>query len=428
MPLHSTMIGDTAMTSAPRIGPVEDKLLVLLARYVRARPISSPATRRAQLAPPRPHGPGAPGRARLRRRAQGLFPGRQSARSSTRRRWRAGATSRSTTGCRSRARWKPSETRLTDYRDYLHDLAITDTGIAIERFCRKADPYVTLVQLPPRPLPAADEDPAPRRYEPGDPARCFCGAAHPARRHRPQEAALPPDRNRPGHPLQSGAPQKAPAATALRPGRPLPARLRDRIPPTSGSARTGMSGPTTCAAAETRSRNSTRPICARFFSSPRGSGDDRPGRPLYQALLDRAVRPGAGQPLAFPTAGHHSPRSQPLPPARSYDRFLQVTGEDPMRLAPNSTCPDSPLSFGSFLLNWRFSPFPLPLLACGQERPLVVAAANESFEATIPPAAEPPARVPRPELACGGIVAGQGRRPWWVSRPAASSAALRPCG
>jgi hypothetical protein len=44
-------------------------------------------------------------------------------------------------------RWRPEELPRTEYGDYLHDLAITDTGIAIERFCRDADPYVTFVQF-----------------------------------------------------------------------------------------------------------------------------------------------------------------------------------------------------------------------------------------------------------------------------------------
>lgn len=45
------------------------------------------------------------------------------------------------------ARWRPSEAELSDYDDYLHALAITDMGIAIERFCREATPYVTFVEF-----------------------------------------------------------------------------------------------------------------------------------------------------------------------------------------------------------------------------------------------------------------------------------------
>jgi DNA-binding PadR family transcriptional regulator len=43
--------------------------------------------------------------------------------------------------------WRPSEAQLTDFRDYLHDLAITDFGIAVERFCREADPLVKAVRI-----------------------------------------------------------------------------------------------------------------------------------------------------------------------------------------------------------------------------------------------------------------------------------------
>ena len=44
-------------------------------------------------------------------------------------------------------RWKPGELPRTGYDDFLHDLRITDTGIAFERFCRAAAPHVTLVQF-----------------------------------------------------------------------------------------------------------------------------------------------------------------------------------------------------------------------------------------------------------------------------------------
>jgi hypothetical protein len=45
------------------------------------------------------------------------------------------------------ARWRPEEAALSNYGDDRHALAITDTGIAIERFCREADPFVTLSVL-----------------------------------------------------------------------------------------------------------------------------------------------------------------------------------------------------------------------------------------------------------------------------------------
>jgi hypothetical protein len=135
------------MTTAPRIGPLEDTLLVLLARYVRAtaeqltRHSWSPNSLRyvrkglARLVaggyveahtgfsqagkPPNVYSPAMPG-------------------------WRYAEEHH---GMPIPARWRPSEARITDYRDYLHDLAITDTGIAIERFCREADPLVTFVRF-----------------------------------------------------------------------------------------------------------------------------------------------------------------------------------------------------------------------------------------------------------------------------------------
>lgn len=135
------------MSTAHRIGPLEDQLLVLLARYVRATAVQltryaySPNSLRyvrkglAGLVesgyveantgfsqngkPPYVYSPTLPG-------------------------WRY-AEERHGTPIPSR--WRPSEVQITDYRDYLHDLAITDTGIAIERFCREADPLVTFVQF-----------------------------------------------------------------------------------------------------------------------------------------------------------------------------------------------------------------------------------------------------------------------------------------
>jgi hypothetical protein len=135
------------MTTAPRIGPLEDRLLVLLARYVRATAeqltrhswsLNSIRYVRKGLArlvaagyveaqtgfsqngkPPYVYSPALPG-------------------------WRYAEDHH---GMPIPSRWRPSEAQITDYRDYLHDLAITDTGIAIERFCREADPYVTFVQF-----------------------------------------------------------------------------------------------------------------------------------------------------------------------------------------------------------------------------------------------------------------------------------------
>lgn len=135
------------MTTAHRIGPLEDTLLVLLARYVRAtaeqltRHSWSPNSIRhvrkglARLVeagyaeahtgfsqngkPPFVYSPAMPG-------------------------WRYAEEHH---GMPLPSRWRPSEAQITDYRDYLHDLAITDTGIAIERFCREADPLVTFVQF-----------------------------------------------------------------------------------------------------------------------------------------------------------------------------------------------------------------------------------------------------------------------------------------
>ena len=43
--------------------------------------------------------------------------------------------------------WRPSETQLVSYRDYWHDLAITDFGITLEAFCKEAGELVQLEQF-----------------------------------------------------------------------------------------------------------------------------------------------------------------------------------------------------------------------------------------------------------------------------------------
>lgn len=135
------------MTPAPRIGPVEDKLLVLLARYVRAtaeqltrhsyspnslRHVRNRVNRLVDLGYVDPH----------RGFSRGGNP--PLVYSPTTLGWRYAEERH---GMPVPARWRPSEARLTDYRDYLHDLAITDVGVAIERFCREADPYVAFVRF-----------------------------------------------------------------------------------------------------------------------------------------------------------------------------------------------------------------------------------------------------------------------------------------
>ena len=135
------------MTSAPRIGPVEDKLLVLLARYVRAR--VDQLTRHSYSPNSLRHV-----RTSLNRLVdlgyvdanKGFSQGGNPpfVYSPSLEGWRYVEKHH---GMPIPSRWKPSEAKITDYRDYLHDLVITDTGIAIERFCREADPYVTLVQF-----------------------------------------------------------------------------------------------------------------------------------------------------------------------------------------------------------------------------------------------------------------------------------------
>ncbi len=45
------------------------------------------------------------------------------------------------------ARWRAEEAKRQDFRDFLHDLAITDFGIAVEHFCREADPVVRFARF-----------------------------------------------------------------------------------------------------------------------------------------------------------------------------------------------------------------------------------------------------------------------------------------
>jgi hypothetical protein len=135
------------MSTAYRIGPREAELILLLARYVRAR--VDQLTRHS-------HSPNSV-RA-VRKRLNGLVDAgyvdisqgfSQDGKppfvySLSMRGWRYAEEQLELP---IPARWRPSEAQLTDYRDYLHALAITDLGIAIERFCREADPFVTFVQF-----------------------------------------------------------------------------------------------------------------------------------------------------------------------------------------------------------------------------------------------------------------------------------------
>jgi hypothetical protein len=135
------------MSTAQRIGTVEDNLLVLLGRYVRAR--ADQLTRHS-------HSKNSLRfvRTRLARMAETGYVQVTTGFSQkgpppnvyalTTKGWHyVGAHF----GMPMPTRWKPSEGAITDYRDYLHDLAITDFGIAVERFCREADPLVRFVEF-----------------------------------------------------------------------------------------------------------------------------------------------------------------------------------------------------------------------------------------------------------------------------------------
>ncbi len=133
--------------TAHRIGPLDDKLLVLLARYIRAT--AEQLTRHSY----------SPNSLRyVRKRLAGLVTAGYVAAnigfsqngkppyvySPTMLGWHYADAHH---GMPMPTRWRPSEVQLTGYRDFLHDLAITDIGIAIERFCREVDPLVTVVQF-----------------------------------------------------------------------------------------------------------------------------------------------------------------------------------------------------------------------------------------------------------------------------------------
>src|SRR4051794_13608087 len=135
------------MIPAHRIGPQEDDLLVLLARYVRLT--VEQATRHSYSPNSLRHV-----RKYLNHLIEGGYVDAYKAFS------RGGnppiVYSPSLKGWRyveehyglpTPQRWKPSELPRAEYADFRHDLAIADTGIAIERFCREADPYVRFVQF-----------------------------------------------------------------------------------------------------------------------------------------------------------------------------------------------------------------------------------------------------------------------------------------
>ncbi len=135
------------MPTAHRIGATEDNLITILARYVRAT--AEQCTRHSY----------SPNSLRyVRQRLAGLTAAgfvaknlgySQSGKppfvySPTMQGWRYAQDRH---GMPVPARWRPGEAQLTDFRDYLHDLAITDFGIAVERFCREAGELVTLARF-----------------------------------------------------------------------------------------------------------------------------------------------------------------------------------------------------------------------------------------------------------------------------------------
>lgn len=140
-------MGDITMSTAPRIGPHEHKLIILLARYVRAR--IDQLTRHSY----------SPNSLRMiRKRVNRLVDAgyvevyrgfSQDGKppfvySLSMKGWRY---VEERFGMPIPDRWRPSEAELSDYDDYLHALAITDMGIAIERFCHEAEPFVTFVEF-----------------------------------------------------------------------------------------------------------------------------------------------------------------------------------------------------------------------------------------------------------------------------------------
>lgn len=135
------------MPSAQRIGAPEDKLIAFLARYVRAT--AEQCTRYAYSPASLVH---------VRKKLAGLVTaGYVDANLGFSRSGKPPLVySPAMKGWRYAqeyhdlpipTHWRPAEAQLTDFRDYLHDLAITDFGIAAERFCREADPLVTMAQF-----------------------------------------------------------------------------------------------------------------------------------------------------------------------------------------------------------------------------------------------------------------------------------------
>lgn len=141
------MMSETFMRIAPRIGPTEDNLLTMLGRYVRAtveqctRHSYSPNSLRFV-------------RSRLTALVEAEYVAvslgfSQNGKppfvySPTLKGWHYVQDSH---GMPIPSRWRPSEAHITDFRDYLHDLTITDFGIATELFCREATPYVRFVRF-----------------------------------------------------------------------------------------------------------------------------------------------------------------------------------------------------------------------------------------------------------------------------------------
>ena len=135
------------MSTAHRIGPAHDQLLVLLARYIRA---TTPQLTRHSYSPNSLRHV----RCYLNELKQAGYVDANKGFSQngpppfvyspTMKGWRYAEEQHEMP---IPARWRPSEAKLTDFRDYLHALAITDTGIAFERFCRAAGDSATLVQL-----------------------------------------------------------------------------------------------------------------------------------------------------------------------------------------------------------------------------------------------------------------------------------------
>jgi hypothetical protein len=134
------------MPTAFRIGPVEDKLLTFLARYVWAT--LAQCTRYDW----------SPNSARhVRRYLQALAAADYVQQtkgfaqttnvplvySPTLRAWRYAEEHYDLPAPR---RWRPSEAQWQDYNDYRHALAITDFGLALERFARTGHPYVRLIR------------------------------------------------------------------------------------------------------------------------------------------------------------------------------------------------------------------------------------------------------------------------------------------